>query len=182
MRWLDGISDSMDISLSNSGNWWRTGKPGMLQSMGSQRVRHDWATELTEPNPHWGGQPALLSLLTQMSISTGNTLMDTPRIMFNQISAQPMVQSNWHVKLIITSLLWKLCVLGYMLSLCNMGPIPLKRPTSIKTKRKFVYLWCKRSEGGGYARSARGSALQPSGSQIPRFCSLSCGQWQSPWN
>ena len=25
--------------------WWRTGKPGMLQSMGSQRVGHDWATE-----------------------------------------------------------------------------------------------------------------------------------------
>ena len=30
----------------NSGNWWWTGKPGMLQSMGSQRVRHDWVTEL----------------------------------------------------------------------------------------------------------------------------------------
>ena len=27
-------------------NWWWTGKPGMLQSIGSQRVRHDWATEL----------------------------------------------------------------------------------------------------------------------------------------
>ena len=26
-------------------SWWRTGKPGMLQSMGSQRVRHDLATE-----------------------------------------------------------------------------------------------------------------------------------------
>ena len=25
----------------SSGSWWRTGKPGMLQSMGSQRVRHD---------------------------------------------------------------------------------------------------------------------------------------------
>ena len=25
--------------------WWRTGKPGVLQSMGSQRVRHDWVTE-----------------------------------------------------------------------------------------------------------------------------------------
>ena len=25
--------------------WWRTGKPGLLQSMGSQRVRHDWLTE-----------------------------------------------------------------------------------------------------------------------------------------
>ena len=30
----------------SSGSWWRTGKPGMLQSMGSQRVAHDWATEL----------------------------------------------------------------------------------------------------------------------------------------
>ena len=28
-----------------SGRWRRTGKPGMLQSMGSQRVRHNWATE-----------------------------------------------------------------------------------------------------------------------------------------
>ena len=30
-----------------SGSWWWTGKPGVLQSMGSQRVRHDWVTELT---------------------------------------------------------------------------------------------------------------------------------------
>ena len=30
----------------NSRNWWWTGRPGMLQSMGSQRVRHDWVTEL----------------------------------------------------------------------------------------------------------------------------------------
>ena len=30
---------------ASSGRWWRTGKPGVLQSMGSQRVRHDWATE-----------------------------------------------------------------------------------------------------------------------------------------
>ena len=31
---------------ASSGSWWWTGKPGVLQSMGSQRVRHDWATEL----------------------------------------------------------------------------------------------------------------------------------------
>ena len=31
---------------ASSGSWWWTGKPGMLQSMGSQRVRHDWVTEL----------------------------------------------------------------------------------------------------------------------------------------
>ena len=30
----------------SSGSWWWTGKPGMLQSMGSQRVRHNSATEL----------------------------------------------------------------------------------------------------------------------------------------
>ena len=30
----------------NSGSWWWTGKPGMLQSMESQRVRHNWVTEL----------------------------------------------------------------------------------------------------------------------------------------
>ena len=32
--------------LVNSRSWWLTGRPGMLQSMGSHRVRHDWATEL----------------------------------------------------------------------------------------------------------------------------------------
>ena len=32
---------------TSSGNWWWTGKPGVLQSMGSQRVRHDWVTELS---------------------------------------------------------------------------------------------------------------------------------------
>ena len=31
---------------ANSRSWWWTGRPGMLQSIGSQRVRHDWVTEL----------------------------------------------------------------------------------------------------------------------------------------
>ena len=30
----------------SSGGWWWTGKPGVLQFMGLQRVRHDWATEV----------------------------------------------------------------------------------------------------------------------------------------
>ena len=30
----------------NSRSWWWTGRPGVLQFMGSQRVRHDWATDL----------------------------------------------------------------------------------------------------------------------------------------
>ena len=31
---------------ASSGSWWWAGKPGVLQSMGLQSVRHDWATEL----------------------------------------------------------------------------------------------------------------------------------------
>ena len=46
MRWLDGVTDSMDMSLSKLWEMWRTGKPGVLQSMGSQRARYDWVTEL----------------------------------------------------------------------------------------------------------------------------------------
>ena len=45
MKWLDGITNLMGMSLSNSGSWWWTGKPAMLQAMGSQIVGPDW-TEL----------------------------------------------------------------------------------------------------------------------------------------
>ena len=37
MRWLDGITDSVDIALGDDEGW----KPGVLQSMRLQRVRHN---------------------------------------------------------------------------------------------------------------------------------------------
>ena len=44
---------------ANSGRWWRTGKPGVLPSMGWQRGRHDWATTTTRDTStafrHTGG-------------------------------------------------------------------------------------------------------------------------------
>ena len=51
----------------NSGSWWWTGRPGVLWFMGSQRVGHDWATELNwtdrtlnslfRQEPEWGTLP-----------------------------------------------------------------------------------------------------------------------------
>ena len=42
------------------GSWWWTGKPGVLQSMGSERVRHNWATELNELNENIPDTPCPL--------------------------------------------------------------------------------------------------------------------------
>ena len=45
MRWLDGITNSMDMSLSKLWEIAKYRKPGVLQSKGSQRVRHNLATK-----------------------------------------------------------------------------------------------------------------------------------------
>ena len=52
----------------DSGSWWWTGSPGMLRFMGSQRVGHDWVTEL-----NW--MPLLISVITVLML-----LMITPCI------------------------------------------------------------------------------------------------------
>ena len=41
MRWLDGITDSMDMGLGGLRSWWWTERPCVLPFMGSQRVGHD---------------------------------------------------------------------------------------------------------------------------------------------
>ena len=47
--WMSSTTGWTWVPVS-SRSWWWTGKPGVLQSMGSQRVGHDWATD-----PNWNG-------------------------------------------------------------------------------------------------------------------------------
>ena len=48
-------------SWVNSGRWWWTGRPGVLRFMGSQKLGHDWATELTELN--WTSSASFISFI-----------------------------------------------------------------------------------------------------------------------
>ena len=51
----------------NSGSWWWTGRPGVLQSMGSKTVRHDWVSELNWTDFMW---PNTARVLIQPAIDT----------------------------------------------------------------------------------------------------------------
>ena len=45
MRWLDGINSAMDMNLGKLQEMVTDMGPGVMQSMGLQRVRHDWVTK-----------------------------------------------------------------------------------------------------------------------------------------
>ena len=49
MGWWDGITDSVDMSLSKLQEIVTNGKPGVLQSTGLQGIRHDLVTEQRQP-------------------------------------------------------------------------------------------------------------------------------------
>ena len=75
-RWLDGITDSMYLSLSKGRELVMDSRPGVLQSMWSQRVRHDWATELNWSLTH-SSSPSSANSHTFLRIYTNQ--QDLPR-------------------------------------------------------------------------------------------------------
>ena len=64
MRWLEASATQWTWVWIHSGSWWQTGKPDVLQSMGLQRVGHDWATELSWLRTN-GSHQFLISLLIE---------------------------------------------------------------------------------------------------------------------
>ena len=71
----------------NSGSWWYTGRPGVWQSMGSKRVRHDGATELNWTDFMW---PNTTRILIQPAIDTKMMLMRSSHSFCDTESSNPV--------------------------------------------------------------------------------------------
>ena len=70
----------------NSGSWWWTGRPGVLQFMGPKRVGHDWATEL-----NW--TEMILSFQRKVTIVSSQSSL--PRAWFMPRGQSPDLQVLW---------------------------------------------------------------------------------------
>lgn len=103
-------------------------------------------SRLDEAHPRWGG---LSALLIQMLISPRNTLKNTPRIIFNQVSKHPVGQTGCHVKLTITPFLllflWLKNILSTIVTkfrIINMN-LMLHEPTcNAQTQRRSSFCYC----------------------------------------
>ena len=73
----------------NSGRWWWTGRPGVLQFMGSQRVGHDWATEL-----NWT-ETVIWLKIKERSVFWNLTLVRRMEISSVQFSCSVVSDSLW---------------------------------------------------------------------------------------
>ena len=67
----------------NSGSWWWTGKPGMLQSTGSQRVRHKLATEQQQGREYSLGCSSMLAVELMESTQRDKKILPQSMLVFS---------------------------------------------------------------------------------------------------
>ena len=90
--WMASLTLWTCIWASSRG-WWRTGNPNVLQSMGSQRIGHNWANELNWTS-HWKQKPAKTSVGTPVVVKRRYPRSQgSPETMF-----KVQVQWKWKVK------------------------------------------------------------------------------------
>ena len=91
--WMASLTQWTWVWVS-SGRWWRTGKPGVLQSMGSQRFKHDWGTELN--CTEWESPSIYLLLETFYPLIHSLYLTITPQqpLLYLQLSPISLLYCN----------------------------------------------------------------------------------------
>ena len=102
----------------NSGRRWRTRKPGVLQSMGSQRVRHSWVTELHWTKlfslPHWQVDSLPLCHPKTLVLKYLSSKMRTLRTRDAKQLVQAHAAVYWQSCQIIIQGCWLVIILGVL--------------------------------------------------------------------
>ena len=130
--WSLGWEDLLEKEMAKE-------EPGRLQSMGWQRVRHNWAT-----HTHlYGVGNMCYCLPIQVLISSRNTLIDISGKMFSQLSRHLVSHSSWHIKLNIRlQTLWgnsqtnPECTVFYKMTLLDCSKSQCHAEIQVKPSRK----------------------------------------------
>ena len=98
MRWLASPTQWTWVWV-NSWSWQWTGSPGLLQSMGSQRVRHDWMTELKATHLGIGTNIVFLIICPNIIIKEYSLYLGGGKIKKKKSSAKYLVVNWWEPSL-----------------------------------------------------------------------------------